>query len=158
MMFMAYLLVVVVAATALPAGGAVSPTQAAGTPTYEEFAQLPSDRREAVWAHLTPETKAVFLRARFERWLSAHRTRLNPRQIAVVKDATELVTPEMFRNPPDAKARERQDVVSKNLFCALGGELAYSFAKGEAAPGRVERTWAQALQSWTGWIFDCVVK
>ena len=47
----------------------------------------------------------------------------------------------MFRQAPDASARERQDVVSRNLFCALGGELAYSFAKGEAAPGRVERTW-----------------
>ena len=57
-MLIAYWLVVLLAATELPNGGAVS-AQAVATPTYEEFAHLPPDRREVVWAQLTAETRTL---------------------------------------------------------------------------------------------------
>jgi len=124
--------------------------------TYEEFVRLPPERRDEVYGQLSADTKAAFLRKRFDQWLAENRAQLSSRQVAAVREAINLVTPELFQRAPDAKDRERRDAVSKKLRCSLGSELAYSFAQGEAAPVKVERTWTQVLQSWTEWVVDCV--
>jgi hypothetical protein len=131
-------------------------TQPGPSLTYEEFVRLPPESRDEVYRQLSADTKAAFLRKRFDQWLTENRGQLSSRQVAAVREAINLVTPELFQRAPDAKERARQDAVSKKLRCSLGSELAYSFAQGQAAPVIVERTWTQVLASWTEWIVDCV--
>jgi len=133
-------------------------TQPTPAPAYEEFVRLSPERRDEVYRQLSADTRAAFLKKRFELWLAENRGQLSSRQVAAVEEAINLVTPEMFTRAPDARVRERQDAVSHQLRCSLGQELAYSFANGEAAPVRVERTWTQILHSWTEWVVDCVMK
>lgn len=128
------------------------------TLTYEDFVRLPSERRDAVYPQLGAETKAAFLRKRFEQWLAENRGQLSSSQIAAVQEAIDLVKPELFERAPTAKERERQNAVAKKLRCSLGAERAYSFAQGEAAPVNVGRSWTQVLESWTEWVVDCVMK
>ena len=127
-------------------------------PTYDEFAQLPSTQRDALYATLSPEDKAELLRARFQRWLDEHRATLSNRQVSAVREAIEFVAPELFRTPQDPKAIEKQLAVSAKLSCALGAELAHSLAEGQAPSQRVERTWTQVVETWIDWVVECVVK
>ena len=155
--FFAYLPVVMLVVTEVPAVVGGSGLQSTPTPTYEEFVQLPADRRDALFAQLGADTKAAFLRRRFESWLTEHRRQLSARQVAAVQDAIDLVTPTMYERPPDEGEKARQDAVGKKLYCSLGAELAYSFANGKAAPVKVNRTWSQAFESWAEWVVDCVM-
>lgn len=150
--------VVILTLTAAFASNDRSLARAAQTPpTYEEFVKLPAEQREAVFAQLSADMKAAFLRRRFESWLAEHRPHLNARQIATVQEAIDLVSPKMFDQPPAEKDRARQDAVAKKLYCSLGSDLAYSFARGET-PTKVDRTWSQALHAWTDWVVDCVMR
>ena len=128
------------------------------TLTYEEFVRLPSERRDAAYTQLSAETKAAFLRKRFEQWLAENRGQLSSSQIVAVQEAINLVTPALFERAPNAEERQRQDAVSKKLRCSLGAELAYSFAQGEPAPVKGERSWTEVVHSWTEWVVDCVMK
>lgn len=151
------LLVTIVTASALDSNSSTS-TQPAKTPSYEEFAQLPSTQRDALYATLSPEQKAELLRTRFQRWLDEHRATLSNRQVSAVREAIEFVTPELLRAPDDPKTIEKQLAVSAKLSCALGSDLAYSFAKGLPPSQRVERTWTQVVDTWIEWVVECVVK
>ena len=154
----AYSLLLTFASLEPPLGGSALAIQPGPTLTYEEFDRLPLERREKAYTQLSAETKAAFLRKRFEQWLAQHRGQLSSSQIAAVQEAINLVTPELFERAPNAEERQRQDAVSKKLRCSLGAELAYSFAQGEAAPAKGERSWTQVVHSWTEWVVDCVMK
>ena len=130
----------------------------ANTPTYEEFIRLSADERDRLYAKLTDQQQGQLLRAQFQHWLDANRKTLNGKQIAAVTEAINAITPDGLRLGPDPNGVERQLAVSSNLYCSLGPELAYAFAKGEPPPKPVERTWTQAVHAWVDWVANCVVK
>ena len=111
----------------------------------------------AAFAQLGAEQKAALLRTRFEQWLEDNRESLNDRQVATVRKAIALVSPDIFRSSPDAGTKARQDAISSELYCSLGSDLAYSFARG-TPPSKVKKTWKQAGQDWYEWVTDCVMK
>jgi hypothetical protein len=105
-------------------------------------------------AHTTPEQKAQALRAQFERWLDENEPNLNARQAAAVREAIEVVTPDLYRSTPDRDARARQDAISAKVYCQLGGDLAYSLAHG-TAPSRSSKTLRQVFEGWYEWVTEC---
>jgi hypothetical protein len=130
----------------------------ANRPTYDEFIRLSAEERDLLYAKLTVAQKGELLRAQFQHWLEDNRKTLNSKQIAAVTDAIILATPDGLRLSQDPKGVDRQLAVSSNLYCSLGPELAYAFAKGEPPPKPVERTWTQAVHAWIDWVANCVVK
>ena len=133
-------------------------TQAAKTVTYDEFRQLPEAQRDSVYAILGAENKAELLRSRFQRWLDEHRATLTSRQVSAVREVIESVTPELFRAPQDPKAIQRQLEMSHKLYCALGSELAYSFANDKTPAQPAEHSWTQTVHTWIDWMVECVAK
>jgi len=107
---------------------------------------------------ISAEDHALLLRSRFERWLDDHRATLTARQVSAVREAIEQVTPELFRAPREPGAIQRQLETSEKLYCALGSELAYSFANDKTPAPPVARTWTQAVHTWISWVAECVVK
>jgi hypothetical protein len=132
--------------------------QAPRTVAYEEFVKVPVDQRDAVYAALTPENKAELSRGRFQRWLDDNRATLSTSQASAVQEAIASVTPELFRAPQDPTSIQRQLTTGNKLYCALGAELAYAFAKDQTPAPPVARSWTQVFQQWTHWIVECVVK
>ena len=123
------------------------------------FVQSKKDRRilSVGSAVLAAEQKAVLLRSRFERWLDENRDDLSQHQIDAVRETIDLVSPGLYEQPPDRAAMARQDAVSARLHCALGTELAYSFAHG-TRPVKTDKTWRQTAQGWYEWITECAMK
>jgi hypothetical protein len=131
--------------------------QSAQQITFEEFDRLPAAHQAAVYATVSPEEKAQLLRARFQRWLDENSAALSARQQSAVREVIETVSAELFRNPQDPASVQRQVTTSEKVYCALGSELAFAFAKDQRA-GPVERTWTQAVHQWVDWTMECVIK
>lgn len=133
--------------------GFAAPVQDA---VYDTFIRQPPNQQRLAFAMLTAENKSVIKRAHAQHWLDQHRAELAASQVAVVEEAIAFVSPDLYRNPADAKLRQKEEALRSKLTCALGRRrVQEAFAFLEPAKGE---TWMEAADSWLSWFSDCVLK
>lgn len=83
----------------------------------------PAVYRRAIMQELSADARADVWRGRFDAYLDSHRD-LTRSQVAVVRDARDLVSPALFTTSPDAETRERVGLVFKRAMAELGPRAA----------------------------------
>jgi len=121
--------------------------------SYESFMQLDARVREDRFGAMSPEDKSLIMRTHAERWLDKNRARLSTSQVALVRDAIEFLSPELYRNPADPGFDEKGRELEKAFRCALPRSDVMELFGATRSP--VPR--ASWLDDIWAWFEDCVV-
>src|SRR5262249_44893466 len=103
-------------------------TEIRGSPggdlTYEEFMACGDRERREIFNRLTSEERSTLVRTPLERAAAAYGTILSEAQLAVIRQAIELVTPELYRGASDASGRARADQLAQRIRALFDGGTA----------------------------------
>lgn len=154
---MARLVVMLAVAMAGPwsAAPALSATLPATQLSYVDFLRIPPAQRDREFAALSPDNRAAIMKQHLERWLDVHRPDLSSHAQTLVREAIDLVTPELYSAPPNEAAQQRQAALARRLACALGEARASSLMKLDRPPQRISQTWADSTRQWIDWFVNC---
>lgn len=121
--------------------------------SYESFMQLDAQVREERFGAMSPENKSLIMRTHAETWLAKNRARLSTSQVALVQDAIEFLSPELYRNPTDPGFDEKGRELEKAFRCALPrSDVMELFGATRSSVPR-----ASWLDDIWAWFEDCVV-
>lgn len=105
------------------------------------------------FAAMTPEEKAAVVQTHARVWLERNRSRLTARQVAVVQEAIDFVTPELYRSPDIAQQVKREEELRAKLRCQVPRSDVMA-AFGVLRPRTAESSWFDDLWAW---FEDCVI-
>jgi len=97
----------------------VASTQTPAELTYTAFVQLPAGERVDDWNRTTPEVRSRLAQAHATAWMTAHEKRLSPAQIANLKEAIALLTPEFYRNPESPAMMAQSAELERKVMCTV---------------------------------------
>jgi hypothetical protein len=147
--------------TIISVGAATNVQHDASTISYEAFIALAAKERPDTFARLTPDNKASLIRTHATRWLEKHRSSLTISQAALVQEAIDFISPDLYREvPASASLREKEQKIAHRLACSLGSQRAMAaFTFREAAEAK-DRSPAQLISGWIDdwaqWLMECV--
>jgi hypothetical protein len=137
------------------AGTAQSPpVQVSEAPvSYESFMLLGAQVRRERFGAMSPEDKSLIMGTHARIWLESNRARLSTSQVALVQDAIEFLSPELYRNPTDPRFDKRAREIEKRFRCALPRSDVLELFGAVRSP--VPRaSWLDDI--WV-WLEDCVI-
>ncbi len=142
-------------AGAWPAAPVLSATLLGTQLSYLDFLKIPPAQRDREFAALSPDNRAAIMKQHLERWLDVHRPDLSSHAQALVREAIDVVTPELYAVPPNQAAQQRQLVLARRMACALGDARASTLMKLDRPPQRISETWAERTRQWIDWFVNC---
>lgn len=120
--------------------------EAAPQISYEEFMKLGHASRRQRFAQVDAGTKAAIMRSHIAAWLAKNRGRLSTGQVAVVQDAIEFVTPELYESPTTRDLMARSEALQARLACRLRrSDILTAFKPSD--PPKVA-TWLEDSSAW----------
>lgn len=132
------------------------------SPSYDDFARLPADRKRERFFALTPEGRAMIYRTHAERWLASNRARLSGSEIAVFEEIVAFITPELYGRTLDRGLEERERALQARMRCRVSDEDVMAMMDvfedtPVASPPR--RTWTYLSQAkcWVEWAAESLV-
>jgi hypothetical protein len=150
-----FLVVVAVATACLTLAGPAFPATRDSQLSYADFMKVPPDQRDREFAALPADNRAAIMRQHFERWLEVHRPDLSHNAQTLVREAIDLISPELYSAPPSDALRERQAQLGQRLACAIGSERSGTLNKVGIVPQRIDQTWRESTREWVDWLVNC---
>jgi hypothetical protein len=149
----------VVIARDLTQGGVPSGTVSG---TYQDFMKLPADERPALFAAITPESKAVIMRTHIERWIHSNKERLTTSEIAVFEEIAAWVTPQIYRKGTERALDQREQALRARMRCGVSPEdvrAATNLYAPASIPLSEKATWSYLDQAkcWIEWFLEGVI-
>ena len=97
--------------------------------TYDQFMHdlTSEDRYKIFVGELSPEKRASLMVTHYTRCLAALGSTLTPEQTAIIHDAQEALTADVYRNPPDTAAMQKLQAVEMRAQAAFSEELGLQF-------------------------------
>src|SRR5262245_55641920 len=97
--------------------------------TYDQFMHdlTSSDRYQIFTQELSPEKRAQLMGTHYDRCLAALGPTLTPEQTAIIHDAREAMTADVYRDPPDRAAFEKLQAVERRAQASFSQELGVQF-------------------------------
>ncbi|MDP2390842.1 MAG: hypothetical protein Q8N52_10995, partial [Acidobacteriota bacterium] len=90
-----------------------------------------------------------------ERWLEVLRPDLSSNAQALVREAIDFVTPELYSHAPTEEQQQRQMLLAQRLACALGDARASTLMRLEHPPQRISRSFGDSAREWIDWFVEC---
>lgn len=122
---------------------------------YADFMKVPPAQQDREFAALSPENRAAIMKQHLERWLDVHRPDLSSNAQALVREAIDVVTPEMYSRGPTEAERQRQLLLGQRMACALGGARASTLRQRDHPPQRISQSWGESTREWIDWFVNC---
>lgn len=150
-----YFVMLAVTIAGLGVAAAVLSATPPGSPLSEaDFMQAPAAQDREVTA-LSPEDRAAIMKQHLERWLDVHRPDLSSNAQGLVREAIDLVTPQMYSRAPTEAEQQRQLLLGQRLACALGDARASTLMQRDQPPRRITQSWGDSTREWIDWFVEC---
>lgn len=137
------------------AAAVLSATPSGSRVTYADFMNLPPAQQDRDWTALSPENRAAIMRQHLERWLEVHRPDLSSNAQALVREAIDFATPELYSRTPTEAQQQRQLLLGQRLACALGEARTSTLMQRDRPPQRINQSWGESTREWIDWFVNC---
>jgi hypothetical protein len=123
--------------------------------SYESFMQLDRQARSERFGVMRPGCKSMIMRTHAKVWLEENRVRLSDRQVTLIQEAIEFLSPELYRNPSDPKFDRKSAELERAFRCALPrSDVMELFGAARSFP-MPRSSWLDDIWAW---FEDCVVR
>jgi hypothetical protein len=123
--------------------------------TSTDFMNVPPAQQGREIAALSPEDRAASMKQHLERWLEVHRPDLSTNAQALVREAIDFATPELYSRAPTEAERQRQFQLGQRLACSLGDARASTLMQRHQPPQRISQSWSERTREWIDWAVNC---
>ena len=151
-----YLVMLAVSMAGLGLAASVLSATPPGSPlSGADFMQATAAQPDREFAALSPEDRAESMKQHLERWLEVHRPDLSSNAQALVREAIDFVTPELYSRAPTEEQQQRQSLLGDRLACALGDARASILMRREPPPQRISQSFGDSAREWIDWFVNC---
>lgn len=151
--------VMLVCMTVNTGSGVAVSTSASEEISYEDFMRLGHEARQTTFSQLSAETKSALKREHAKRWLARNERQLTGRQQALLREAIEFLSPELYRSPLSAALRRQEEDLKHRLECSLPrARLVEALTFLGPQPPPTSPTFHDRVIDWLAWFSDCVVR
>lgn len=151
-----FLVMLAVAMAGLGLAASVLSATPPGSPlSNADYLMAPPAQPGQEIAAQSPEHRAASMKQHLERWLEVHQPDLSSHAQALVREAIDLVTPEMYSRAPTAAEQEQQFLLGQRLACALGDARASTLMQRDHPPQRINQSWGESTREWIDWFVSC---